>query len=382
MAALRKVKREVLRIVLQILEQFVVFREWIAKKRYDANFATLTQLFDGERPPAKKIAIFFIYQPKELANSILVTCEFLHKLGYSVLLVSSTPIRKYDLQKLQSITWKILLRPNYGYDFGGYRDGFRVLNNLGIKPETVLILNDSIWLPLSDENQMIQKMEEDTLLLNGPVFESLQKRREHSEYFQSYLMLVKSKALRSLAFRNYWKNYRVSSRKSIVLVRGEEGFSQELFKFGLGGGAPSTRSTLLELLKQVDNEFLLKTLHYATYIQQDLLIEARNIIKHYSDTEEWRGRCFHHIEKAVESTQPMGAVPYACVKLLGFSFLKKSSFPPEHDGMRWQYLRAVKNGDLPAPHPDILAEIMASKMDGRLTTDPSFPSPIPATKVQ
>lgn len=125
---------------------------------------------------------------------------------------------------------------------------------------------------------------------------------------------------------------------------------------------------------------MLKTLDYSTHLEEANLLEACNLVRDYTDTDEWRKRALLHINSIPTTTQPMGVIPYACIKLLGFSFLKKSSFPPEHDGMRWQYLRAVKNGDLPAPHPDILAEIIASKMDPTITTDPSILTPVPATK--
>ena len=272
------------------------------------------------------------------------------------------------------------MRPNYGYDFGGYRDGVRILRRLKINLDSLLIINDSAWLPLERDSQMLKKLEEDNFPLTGPVFESVEKRDKHKEYFQSYFMLVKSNAYRSKAFSEFWRDYRVSSRKRVVLVRGEEGFSEALFKGGFGGGTPSTRAILFDLIQKQENIFLLKTLEYATYLEAENLSAANQLIREYSDTEEWRKNALSHINSLPTKTQPMGIIPYACIKLFGFSFLKKSSFPPEHNGMRWQYLRAVKNGDLPEPHPDILAEIMASKMDPTLTTDPSIHPPVPATK--
>lgn len=376
-----KVKREAVRIWFQIENYYLPIVERFSQLRYDSQFKKLTKLIDGRQKISKKIVILFIYQPIGLAKSILVTCEFLHDQGYAVLLVSSTPVDEHDLQILQQRTWKILLRPNYGYDFGGYRDGVRVLKELGIEPDMLLIMNDSAWIPLTDDSQMIKKMEDDSLFLTGPVFENVVKRDKHKEYFQSYLMLIKSKALKSSGFINYWRDYRISSRKRIVLVRGEEGFSEALFNDGFGGGAPSTRTVLFDLIQKQSNVFLLKTIEYATYLDVENLLAARNLVREYSDTGEWRTNALLHLNTMPKSTQPMGVIPYACIKLLGFSFLKKSSFPPEHDGMRWQFLRAVKNGDLPAPHPDILAEIMASKMDPSLTTDPSIPTPVSATKV-
>ncbi len=54
--------------------------------------------------------------------------------------------------------------------------------------------------------------------------------------------------------------------------------------------------------------------------------------------------------------------------LLGAVFLKKSG-STLFAGPRWQYLRAVRNGELPPPPAALLAEIEASPKDPRPTTD-------------
>ena len=374
-----KVKRELQRLWFQIADRAVDPWDRFQQRKYDRDFSKLTQLIDGQTAVADKVAIFFIYQPGAMAKSIAVTCQHLVDQGYAVLLVSSTPIKPPDMQYLKGLCWKILLRPNYGYDFGGYRDGIRVVQDCDLKPEMLLILNDSIWLPIFDNSQLIKKMETSDLFFDSPVFENKINRNIKNKHFQSYLTLVKSDAILSSAFKNYWHRYKVSSKKRIVLLRGEKGFSQALFKAGFGGDAPSTRQVLIAALQQQSNEFLLTTLRYAAYDDEKLAAEARRLVQEHATNHEWRDQVLLHVKRTLVSTQPMGAFCYACIKMLDFSFMKKSSYPIVHDGMRWQYLRAVENGDLPAPHPDILAEIKASKMDGRLTTDPSIPAPDTAT---
>ncbi len=373
-----KARREVKRVWLKVFDRLTAPFERLVQLNYDANFPTHVRLTDGKIRPTAKLAIFFTYQPRGFAKSVFVSCEHLKDLGYTTLLVSSAPVSDADRDALLQTCWKIVERPNYGYDFGGYRDGVRVMQDAGLTPETLLIVNDSIWFPIADDSRMISNMEADDLWFNSPVFENKPGRNKKNQHFQSYLTLVKSKALRSAAFRDYWRDYRVSSRKRVVLLRGEKGFSQAMFKAGFGGDAPSTRSILIGHLHGQTNEFLCKTLQYAAYENDDLLIEARALLESYADNDDWRDAALVHMQKALVSTQPMGAFCYACIKLLNFSFMKKSSYPVVHDGMRWQYLRAVRNGDLPAPHPDVLAEIMASRMDAGQTTDPSNPGHVSA----
>jgi Rhamnan synthesis protein F len=366
-----KVKREFLRICFKFWDWLFLPVELVIQRVNDLLFYRRTTLVAGDTVPGSKVAVFFIFQPKGLSPTIALTCRYLISQGYTLVLVSSTPLGEPELSKLRPLCWKILIRPNYGYDFGGYRDGIRVVRKPRLPLEKVLLLNDSMWFPLDESNQMIARLESDGLQLNGPVFENMPGREKH-RHFQSYLLLIGETAWRSKAFADYWKRYKVSSRKRIVLARGEKGFSLEMFKAKFGGQAPSTRSILVEKLARQSNEFLRTTLTYAAYETPELATEAIDLLAGYQSTEEWHRRALAHMGKALEKLQPMGVFCFACTKLLDFSFLKKSSYPLVHDGMRWQYLRAVAAGDLPAPHPDILAEIKASRMDGRLTTDPAM----------
>lgn len=375
-----KIKREILRGFIKVYDFFHYPLERLQQTRYDKNFYKTTRVTEGLAPQTQKFAVFLVFQPNGMAKSILVTCDYLNSIGYSTLLVSSAPISDLDRPALVSRCWKIVERPNYGYDFGGYRDGIFVMQESGVDPENLIIMNDSIWFPLAQDNRMIGRLEAEDLQFVGPIFQNRSERKTKHQHFQSYFLLLKSEAIKSYAFQNYWRNYKISDKKRIVLLRGEKGFSQAMIRSGISGILPSTRMKLLEQIKRQTNDFLRLTLSYAAYEEQKMAESARNLLTTYADTDDWRQDALLHMKKALNSTQPMGVFCYACIKLLDFSFLKKSSYPAVHDGMRWQYLRAVRNGDLPAPHPDILAEIMASKMDGRFTTAPSLPAPVSATK--
>lgn len=380
MVKLWKIKREALRIFYQAADALTEPFDRFIQRKYDRNFLSNTQLVDGNNPLEKKIAIFFIYQPESLSTSTGLTCKYLSDHGYAVLLVVSTKFNQGETQELKESCWKILIRPNYGYDFGGYRDGLRVLSDAGISPDRLIILNDSIWFPTYENTSLIGRLESEGLAFNSPVFVNIPERPRQNRHFQSFFFLLRKEALESEAFLNYWKNYRVSSKKRIVLKLGEKGFSQAMFNGGFGGSAPATRVVLLKLLKKQSNNFLFKSLCYAAYADKDLLNDSRSIITAYADTDDWRKRALAHMREAFECSSPIGVFVYASTVLLDFSFLKKRSFATVFDGMRWQYLRAVKNGDLPSPHPDVVAEIEASSIDGSFTTDPSILTQISATK--
>lgn len=370
-----KIGRELVRIGHQITDAVKWPIEAARQWRHDRAFPGNLTITGGAGAPGSRIALYFIYQPGGLAASTLLTCRALADRGYGVLVVSNAGLSASDRARLSETGFALIERPNYGYDFGGYRDGLRFLRAAGHAPDTLLMLNDSIWFPLHG-GTLLDRMEQDPAPFQSPVFEKKVARRVRNAHYQSYLFLMRRPLLEHPAFWAYWDGHHLSDDKRVVLWRGEKGFSQAMFKAGFGAGeggtAPSTRRMLHQALSRQDTAFLRKTLTYAAYEHADLVAEARALLRMGDDTPAWRARALAHLDRAVEVGQPMGSFCYACSHLFGFDFLKKSSYPLVHDGMRHQYLRAVQAGDLPTPPPEMLAEIRASRMNGAMTTDPAF----------
>lgn len=370
MAGAWKIRRELLRVWHQAYDIASIPADRFRQKKHDVDFPKRVHLLDGSQGVDRKVALFLIYQPGRVANSVLVTCGDLVARGFAILLVSNTPIDAADLERLKPLCWRIAIRPNFGYDFGGYRDGLRVIHEAGLDPDRLVILNDSIWYPTNPDCALLDRLETQGEAFTGPVFIGNAERSPANRHFQSFFFLIRREALQSAAFLAYWRNGRVSSRKRVVLKQGEKGFSQAMFSGGFGGNPLPTRETLHKELSKQSNAFLYKTLCYASYADQSLLDEATALLRDDPEMPGWRGRALTHMWRAVSRHSPIGVFVYASMLLLDLGFLKKRSFSDVFDGMRWQYVRAVRNGDLPAPHPDVMEEILMSKMDGRLTTDP------------
>ncbi len=93
-------------------------------------------------------ALVLCWQPRGLAPSFLDMLDHLVTCGYAPFVVSNAPLSSADRQSLHPRIWRAVERPNFGYDFGGYRDGLFLLRRWGIRPDRLVILNDSIWFPL------------------------------------------------------------------------------------------------------------------------------------------------------------------------------------------------------------------------------------------
>lgn len=379
MTKLGKARRELLRVWHQGVDAVTAPLDDRRKRQHDATFTRRIRSWAGDRPATAKIALFLIHQPGRLAASILVTCAHLCDNGYAILLVSNSRLDDAGVDALRPLCWRMVERPNYGYDFGGYRDGVRILTEAGLDPDFLLILNDSVWFPTNPACRLLAAQEAQGLGYTGPVFVHTPEKRDNRHY-QSFFLLVGRTGLQSPAFRDYWRDVRVSSEKRVVLKHGEKGFSQAMLRAGLGAPGPTTKDAVLAALAAQPNAVVRRTLAYASYRDAASLAEGAALLAAFAEDDGWRQSALGHIARTHRAASTMGMFVYATTHLLDLAFLKKRNVAAEFDGARWQYVRAVRNGDLPAPHPDIWAEILASRMDPGLTTDPSNPGRAAATQ--
>lgn len=197
-----------------------------------------------------KVAIFLVYQPKGICASTLRTIRYLTSKGYSTMVVANGGVSDEHLAELTQVSWRVLIRPNYGYDFGGYRDGILSLSEAGITPEKLIILNESVWFPIGEDEQVISEIEASGLDLGGTIV----NRRPRKSLFwphttrviESYFFLFNSKALQSNAFKRFWLNYRVSSNKYNAVHRGERRVADTMIAAGLAADGVFSAEDFLE----------------------------------------------------------------------------------------------------------------------------------------
>ena len=79
--------------------------------------------------------------------------------GYSTLLISNCLLTSDDKAKALPMCWKIIVRSNFGYDFGGYQVGVLIAMRSGEPINQMLILNDSIWFPLQHDCDFLERVE-------------------------------------------------------------------------------------------------------------------------------------------------------------------------------------------------------------------------------
>ncbi len=366
-----KIKRELKRLGYQIWgipKYFASLPEKLRHDRriedHDLNFAQLVSVTAGNVTATKKFAVFLIYQPKGIAASVFLTLNYLRAHGYSIIAVMNSKLLDDDLIRLQDCCWKIVTRPNFGYDFGGYRDGLRILRESVEDADRVLIMNDSVWFPMGgDPVAWIEKEQDsegyDVFGLNQDQKVRYQKdgsQKFEQRHIESYFFMVSAECWNSDDFKSFWDSYRMSSDKPYTIKNGEMGFSKYMMARGAKFGGHLKRSNFLEAIILQSNDFLRDTLFYAAYVETRYSDERDALLQRFGSGPEWRDQALAHISNMALRRPFNVCFCYAADHIFGTAYLKKNSQAYFHR-MRKQFLRAISDGKIAAPDPIILSEI-------------------------
>ena len=366
-----KMRREINRMVEQAQALVSFPFEPLFQLGYDCLFYRLIKISHGAQPSSPKIAVFLVYQPEGIVSSVFDTLSHLSANGYSTLIVSNARLAVDDLNALIHHCWLIVERPNYGYDFGGYRDGVRIIRELGISPESLIILNDSIWWPILDDDSIVQRVEQSPSDITGTIIHYPVARpfspQSRPSFLESYFYHFNEKALASSSFTRFWKTYRLSSIKYNAVHRGERRLSQVLARGGLSFEGLFSRESFLNAIQELDPISLLNVLNYGAYIDAAFLEERESLSSSFSFAPAWRDQALSFLEKTTIRRGFHVSFPLASIGILGATFIKKS--PAQANGgiqhlMRDKVLTAVKNNVISPLRPAVFEEIQSRQLKG------------------
>ncbi|HVJ51586.1 MAG TPA: rhamnan synthesis F family protein [Aliidongia sp.] len=152
----------------------------------------------------------------------------LDRAGFAVIVVSnSRKIDRKGVDKLLPFCASVVHRYNVGYDFGAWRDGLSRIPDLQ-KIDRLILANDSIFGPLQDLGEMIERCKPDRADI-WSVTDSYSGRY----HLQSYFMVINKAALTSAAFDKFWRIMRYVENKRVVIHKYEIGLSQAMLRAGL-----------------------------------------------------------------------------------------------------------------------------------------------------
>lgn len=311
-------------------------------KYYDLFLARKIKTTPGQLPRGDRVAIYLIYPQDGLLASHRMALDYLRENGYAPLVVSNLPLAGQDLAELQGCSWRVMERPNVGYDFGGYRDGFLSLDGCYDSLERLVFLNDSSWFPLPGAENWLRGAE--ALDVDyAAAASSMGIPRVKPDQFQeitwefdpalrnfhygSYALSVGPKLLRDERYQKYWQSYALTKEKNKVVRRGEIGMTRFVLKNGFSHGATYDIRTLPEVMAGLSGEEINAYARSMNFLDDEPSAELMDQVLLGLDAKEGdqaRIRMTH----LILATAARIGVSYVLPKLLyeqhGFAFLKKS----------------------------------------------------------
>lgn len=184
---------------------------------------------EGPLPVGPRPCVFVHWDAAgEVRPHVVEYVRALAEAGLSVLFVSNAGFLRPDsLAAVKALCAGILIRRNFGYDFGAWREGFEQLDLPRDDTEFAVMANDSVYGPLRPVGEMLQRLDFSQADAWGCT-ETWQSRY----HLQSYFLAFSPAVLASPAWRRFWSGVRSTPSKTLVIQRYEIGLSQALIRAG------------------------------------------------------------------------------------------------------------------------------------------------------
>ena len=370
-----KLRRELNRISQQLRAIPEFFYEPFLRRWHDSHRSTRLKSSDGAAPLADKVAIYLIYQPQGLQASTLLACRHLRGQGYCPLVISNAPLSKSDRERLSRESWRIVERPNFGYDFGGYRDGILLLEDWSVRPSSLILLNDSIWFPAREDDDSIRRLESlpsgfcGVLTLGSDVYSRHPRHRE--PFLGSFFLLFKTEVIQHPGFRRFWKEYRCTSNKYKTIRRGERGLSNALRDAGFEGASLFRNEDFHGHVEKLSFDALLAMLRGIATVDPILKAKIRETLERFSneDRPDEPGNAEQLRRLILDATRKSNVFSTAPICMLDhfrISFVKKSKDPPNLAGLE-KIAEVLSTGGLQT----VLAAEVRQELQQVFTRDPA-----------
>ncbi|PUE51097.1 hypothetical protein B9Z45_14940 [Limnohabitans sp. 2KL-17] len=320
-----KIQRELRRLGAQLLEPYRQIRDAFLRMDYQMRRVHYVKHFAGDAPWTPRVAVFLIYQPHGVADSVIATCGYLKQQGYACVLVSNGALMEKDRDRLSFDVAHLIVRPNFGYDFGGYQEAVLWLQQSGTQPEHLLLINDSVWFPAVRNSTFLSDMEKTGADVVGALSAQRGRSQSHQRqlFYASFMLLFSEKVWRSSEFRNFWLSYRQTSSKPRTIRRGERKLSALFIHDERFTQHAMVDQQTYEGLAGNKSEFSWPLFAQELVVMDRSLAQERNALLQCADADvvvrwrEWYGRL-------CDSQNMFACAQMPLVLRLGVPFIKKS----------------------------------------------------------
>ncbi len=213
----------------------------------------------GNVPFSSNLCIFCSFSPNGIKNSTWQYLEDLKQNGFSIHLLSTTPLTENDMKKLKEICYKITEKENFGQDFGCYK--ISILEHYK-KVENILLANDSVIGPLFPLKEVFDEMADKKCDFWG-ITDYIPFKEKINHHIASFFVLFRKNVIKSRNFLNFWGSYRPSSSRRKAIRLGEVKINKALRDAGFEFDSYVNSQKLFDLIEnksvnEIFNELLLE----------------------------------------------------------------------------------------------------------------------------
>lgn len=319
-----KVQRELRRLRTQFSRLLLRIGGRAIKLFHDATKPWRITLLEGQAPDRDDAAVYVIFQPKGILSSTLNTLRHLNEKGFAPLVVVNHPLAEDQIAKLRPLARQIMIRPNIGYDFGGYRDG--ILHLLKARPPKgqLLVLNDSIWFPIWDDCDLLDRFRASSADLHGVIYTDDPKVKQ-KPHIQSYMFRFGPDALRSPAFRRYWQRLGISNDRVLTIHDCEIPMTRRMQGMGFSFDVEYRTSLLNAQLQAADDDLLISVVRFQIALSERRAPPLREVHRKWrAGHPGWRTEAIDLIESHHSGRYLLMAHPEILFGQLRMPVLKKS----------------------------------------------------------
>ena len=340
MPPLWKLRRELFRIprVIKRLLPYI-FDYYFLTAYYDRFLLPCRTIYQGQKPLSGKVAIFVIYPIHGLKPSHLAALRYLTTSGYSPFLVSNFPLQTNDRNLVLANCWKLIERPNCGYDFGAYRDAILYIHTHQINLDRVALFNDSCWFPIPATSSWLYTAEANELDLVSSASNSFLKPPTTLElctvnwayddsvptfHLSSFSLLISGRLISNPDFITFWRRLRLSNQKKYTVTRCEMGLTKWVKASRYTFGTTLDISNLDIELAGLDMRSLKQVLQSMIVIEATLASEKAILVSEYRDSDCWKLSSISFILRVVYFQSIFESLPDYLIRYHEFGFLKKA----------------------------------------------------------
>lgn len=351
-----KVKREfratleqIYALIIQICYPLIRFRNYFFP-------SCKSKPLKGGKALGKRMVIYLVFPDGDDLVDRLDAMDYFIDQGSSIICVINGNLSPDWIGKFSLRCAFVLIRRNDGYDFGGYQSGILFLNNLKHEFDHLHVINDSIIMPLVNNNSIFSDIESATDTGFGgavalPMKKSVYKIESSDRLINltlSYWLYFSGIVAKTDCFKNYWVRYIATRSKVLTLRFGERGLSRLMAAHGYNAKALYTLNLFSRVVREQPPEIVFRTIQYASFTDSKFAIKGAQLLMDYESTVEWSEAACDFIDEVAEKRNFLHSFCYPAFELLKVPFIKKTRFKLPLL-MRQKYIAAVEAGHVSQP---------------------------------